>query len=60
MQHMSEGGDCHEVIQYHFTPWPDHGVPEYAGPILNYLRSIKVQHKLKDGPILVHCRYKLM
>ena len=47
------------VTQYHFTSWPDHGVPEYAGPILNYLRRIKAQHKLNKGPILVHCRYAI-
>ena len=48
------------MTQYHFTSWPDHGVPEYAGPILNYLRRIKAQHKQNKGPILVHCRYKLV
>ena len=48
------------MTQYHFTSWPDHGVPEYAGPILNYLRRIKAQHKQTKGPILVHCRYKLV
>ena len=47
------GGDQLKVTQFHFTSWPDHGVPEYAGPILNYLRRIK---KLFRGPTLVHCR----
>ena len=46
-----------EVIQYHFTSWPDHGVPEYAGPILNYMRRLKAKHKSDIGPLLVHCRY---
>ena len=56
MQHTAEGGSSRKVVQYHFTSWPDHGVPEYAGPILNYLRRIKAQHKPNLGPILVHCR----
>ena len=47
------GGNQLKVTQFHFTSWPDHGVPEYAGPILNYLRRIK---KLFRGPTLVHCR----
>ena len=44
------------MTQFHFTSWPDHGVPEYAGPILNYLCRIKSQMKLSWGPTLVHCR----
>ena len=53
MQCDMAGGDQLKVTQFHFTSWPDHGVPEYAGPILNYLRRIK---KLFRGPTLVHCR----
>ena len=53
MQYDKAGGDQLKVTQFHFTSWPDHGVPEYAGPILNYLRRIK---KLFRGPTLVHCR----
>ena len=45
-----------KVTQFHFTSWPDHGVPEYAGPILNYLCRMKAQMKLSRGPTLVHCR----
>ena len=45
-----------KVTQLHFTSWPDHGVPEYAGPILNYLCRMKSQMKLSRGPTLVHCR----
>ena len=50
------GGSPLKVTQFHFTSWPDHGVPEYAGPILNYLRRMKAQMKLSSGPTLVHCR----
>ena len=53
MQCERSGGNQLKVTQFHFTSWPDHGVPEYAGPILNYLRRIK---KHSRGPILVHCR----
>ena len=50
------GGSQLKVTQFHFTFWPDHGVPEYAGPILNYLSRMKAQMKLSRGPTLVHCR----
>ena len=53
IQCEKNGGNQLKVTQFHFTSWPDHGVPEYAGPILNYLRRIK---KLFRGPTLVHCR----
>ena len=56
MQCDKAGGDQLKVTQFHFTSWPDHGVPEYAGPILNYLRRMKAQMKLSRGPTLVHCR----
>ena len=56
MQCDKSGGDQLKVTQFHFTSWPDHGVPEYAGPILNYLRRMKAQMKLSRGPTLVHCR----
>ena len=45
------------ITQYHFTSWPDHGVPEYATPILVYHRRIKRNHKPSKGPMVVHCRY---
>ena len=56
MQCDKVGGSQLKVTQFHFTSWPDHGVPEYAGPILNYLCRMKAQMKLSWGHTLVHCR----
>ena len=51
--------DCGvNVTQFHFTAWPDHGVPDYATPILAFHRRVKKQHKASEGPMLVHCRYR--
>ncbi len=44
-----------ETFQFHFTTWPDHGVPDYATPILAFHRRVKSQHKPSKGPLLVHC-----
>ena len=49
-----------KVTQFHFTAWPDHGVPEYATPILAFHKKIKKHHKPSKGAILVHCRYTNM
>ncbi|XP_064386154.1 uncharacterized protein LOC135334773 isoform X2 [Halichondria panicea] len=43
------------VKLFHFTAWPDHGVPEYATPILAFHRRVQSQHKPSKGPILIHC-----
>ena len=45
------------VTQYHFTAWPDHGVPEYATPLLALHKKMRKRHRPSRGPILVHCRY---
>ena len=44
------------ITQYHFTSWPDHGVPEYGTPILAFHRRIRKDYKPSLGPMLVHCR----
>ena len=45
-----------KVTQFHFIAWPDHGVPDYATPILAFHRKIKKHHRPSKGPMLVHCR----
>ena len=45
------------VFQIHFRAWPDHGVPEYAGPILTFLHRVNAQLITSNGPLLIHCRY---
>ncbi|CAI8024471.1 Receptor-type tyrosine-protein phosphatase alpha [Geodia barretti] len=44
-----------KVIQFHFTAWPDHGVPDYATPILAFHRRVMKEHRAKKGPLMVHC-----
>ena len=50
------------VYQYHFTAWPDHGVPLHALPLISFIRnSAAAANTASDieanvGPIVVHCR----
>ena len=44
------------MTQFHFTSWPDHGVPDYATAILMFHTKVLASHDSSDGPILVHCR----
>lgn len=48
----------HMVYQYHFTDWPDHGVPNDAGAVLGLLNEIhsKHEHCGRNVPIVIHCR----
>ena len=46
-----------KVTQFHFTAWPDHGVPDYATSILTFHRKVKSKCVPSRGPTLVHCRY---
>lgn len=50
-------GKSKQVLHLQFISWPDHGVPEYAGPTLTYLRRVKAESKSTKGTALFHCRY---
>ena len=44
------------VTQYHFTSWPDHGVPKFATSLTAFIRRVQKGHNKDDGyPLLVHC-----
>ena len=43
------------VTQYHYTIWPNHGVPEYPTPLLHFVHKVMVSNPLNSGPIVVHC-----
>ena len=47
--------DRREVRQFQYTAWPDHGVPDYPGPFLQFLRRINTMNPPDAGPMITHC-----
>lgn len=48
--------EIRELRLFHFTSWPDHGVPCYATGLLGFVRQVKFLNPPEAGPIVVHCR----
>lgn len=44
------------ITHYQFVSWPDHGVPDEAGPALDFVREVHEVASSAFGPVIVHCR----
>ena len=44
------------VKQFHFTAWPDHGVPSHPTLLLSLVRHTFSANRESTGPMVVHCR----
>ncbi|XP_053324181.1 receptor-type tyrosine-protein phosphatase mu isoform X4 [Spea bombifrons] len=47
--------EIREIRQFHFTGWPDHGVPYHATGLLGFVRQVKSKNPSNAGPLVVHC-----
>ncbi|NWJ04966.1 PTPRJ phosphatase, partial [Crypturellus undulatus] len=49
--------EVHTVRQFHFTSWPDHGVPETTDLLINFRHLVQEYNSQNpiDSPVLVHC-----
>ncbi|XP_074853884.1 receptor-type tyrosine-protein phosphatase eta [Carettochelys insculpta] len=49
--------ESHTVRQFHFTSWPDHGVPETTDLLINFRHLVQenISQNPPDSPTLVHC-----
>ena len=51
-----KSGDERIVKQYHFTSWPDFGVPEHPTPLLRFIHKVDAGDPVNAGPMVIHCR----
>ncbi|XP_011315079.1 tyrosine-protein phosphatase non-receptor type 1 isoform X2 [Fopius arisanus] len=50
-------GDSREILHFHYTTWPDFGVPESPTSFLQFLNDVRRSGVLDEnvGPPIVHC-----
>lgn len=50
-------GEAREILHFHYTTWPDFGVPESPASFLNFLYKVRESGCLNSdqGPVVVHC-----
>ncbi|KAK6325941.1 hypothetical protein J4Q44_G00015850 [Coregonus suidteri] len=53
----TETGQTREIYHFHYTTWPDFGVPESPASFLNFLVKVRESGSLgaEHGPAVVHC-----
>lgn len=49
--------ETREILHFHYTTWPDFGVPESPASFLNFLYKVRESGCLNSdqGPVVVHC-----
>ncbi|XP_029398078.1 receptor-type tyrosine-protein phosphatase beta isoform X2 [Mus pahari] len=50
--------DAHRLIRhFHYTVWPDHGVPETTQSLIQFVRTVRdyINRSPGAGPTVVHC-----
>ncbi|XP_007250508.2 tyrosine-protein phosphatase non-receptor type 2a [Astyanax mexicanus] len=53
----SKTGEIRDIYHFHYTTWPDFGVPESPASFLNFLFKVRESGSLEpeNGPAVVHC-----
>eukprot|EP00057_Strongylocentrotus_purpuratus_P014853 XP_011669327.1 PREDICTED: receptor-type tyrosine-protein phosphatase alpha [Strongylocentrotus purpuratus] len=52
---MRKGDDYRTVTQFHFTEWPDKGVPKHTSSLLQFIKEVKADHGPNTHPLIIHC-----
>lgn len=41
--------------QFHYTGWPDFGVPDYPHPVMAFIKRLSRFKRTTEGPDITHC-----
>ncbi|KAH3848630.1 hypothetical protein DPMN_091010, partial [Dreissena polymorpha] len=52
---LSKDGEIRLVKHFHYTAWPDHGVPAFSSSLLLLRQKIRSHDSLAAGPQVIHC-----
>jgi protein tyrosine phosphatase len=52
---VAKGTERREVKQFHYTGWPDFGVPDHPHPVLAFIRRLSNFKRTTSGPDIIHC-----
>ena len=57
LPHLPQTNETKEVLQLHYTRWPDFGVPKSPEAFLKFLHHVRQTGTLADnvGPPVIHC-----
>uniref|UniRef100_A0A4W3KJ50 protein-tyrosine-phosphatase n=1 Tax=Callorhinchus milii TaxID=7868 RepID=A0A4W3KJ50_CALMI len=50
--------DCARIVRhFHYTVWPDHGVPETTQSLIQFVKTVRdyINRSPNSGPTVVHC-----
>ena len=53
----TETDESRDILHFHYTTWPDFGVPQCPDSFLEYLHAVRDSGSLDGdvGPAIVHC-----
>ncbi|CAG5120854.1 unnamed protein product, partial [Candidula unifasciata] len=52
---ISKSGQSKYLKQFHYTTWPDHGVPRFGHSLLLFRQKIRAYDSLDNGAVIIHC-----
>ncbi|XP_074612301.1 receptor-type tyrosine-protein phosphatase S-like isoform X2 [Acropora palmata] len=50
-----KGSEKRDLFQFHYTTWPDKGVPQNSTALLAFRWKVYARQQLTEGPLVVHC-----
>ena len=52
---MMRGDTVRTIRHFHFTTWPDFGVPEPPQTLVRFVRAFRERVTPEQRPVVVHC-----